>query len=486
MKNKTTKLTAVALLLALGSMAVNADPTLNPANGHYYDVIAVPAGTDWNTAEALAKLEFFSGVQGHLATITSADENTFIDTLRPMAAGELWVGGFQVPCENPEEDFDCGWEWINGEGPFDYTNWSAGEPNNLGGMEDHLGIFLGSQLGWNDEGNFNNIRGIMVEFSFSGTVGGGACVVKLNPLGCNPSGVQTVELSIEAPSGSTISQGLVKPAEPAMHIDCPGVFAMRDERVDVDTAGIPVGLNSTAPLNVFFKFPGPGGNTGDLMLDEHTYGSPCFAVLKGSAVDFDLPEGAVVESEQIPFNVPGIGNIFDCHDPDLQRRTQFTYQTGNKFDMEEETAAAMTSSCNSPSRGGSFRFSYFILNTHEDCGILDFDMAGNPSLVLQCFTDLAIAKYDLLEQVILRSQGNVNSRTFKKIRSKFNQARSMTKTSNYTKADARLKALLGLVEGATWTVALGENDPGNMIMRINNLIFRNEQLNEAAGNPPLS
>ena len=86
MKNGTTKLTAVALLLALGPMAVNAQPV--SFNGHSYEVVVYATGADktWATADTTANGLSFAGATGHLATITSADEGAFVETLR-VASG---------------------------------------------------------------------------------------------------------------------------------------------------------------------------------------------------------------------------------------------------------------------------------------------------------------------------------------------------------------------------------------------------------------
>jgi hypothetical protein len=68
------------------------------------------------------------GVQGHLATITSEAENTFITTRLGNTAG-AWLGGEQLP-DSPEPG--GGWQWITGE-PWVYTKWDGGEPNNAYG-----------------------------------------------------------------------------------------------------------------------------------------------------------------------------------------------------------------------------------------------------------------------------------------------------------------------------------------------------------------
>jgi hypothetical protein len=278
-----------------------------------------------------------------------------------------------------------------------------------------------------------------------------------------------------------ITQGLVKFASPGPVGVCPGDFVMLDTRVELDTDGKFLRVMSMESLPVSDHFDEqPVPDTEKLILDEYTYGSPCLAVVKGGA-NFDLTpalaNGGVVESVQIPEDVPGIVEVFGCDDADLQRRGQFGYQTTVTALMHEGTGAAMTHSCNSPMRAGTFRFSYLIINTHEDCGI-DIDLEG-PQAVVQCFTDLAVAKYDLLEQVLFDSRITLIKGKFSSLTSKLNQARSMTKNAQYGKSNARLEALLGRIKAAEWDVTSNSlNWPGNMEMRILNLIKRNDDLNE--------
>ena len=132
-------------------------------NNHYYKVFAVPAGIDWTTAEANAV-----AMGGHLASITTQEENDFIHSLTSQDtrfwAAEIsgngigpWFGGFQ-PDGSPEPG--GGWRWVDGS-PFGYTHWvgaeptnGVGSPGNAGlGIEDRLAfIGLGSLMGagWND------------------------------------------------------------------------------------------------------------------------------------------------------------------------------------------------------------------------------------------------------------------------------------------------------------------------------------------------
>ena len=83
---------------------------------------------------------------GHLVTITSAEEQTFIGQLADQGDADTYsVGG-------TDEGHEGSWEWITGE-PWEYTNWYPGggvgshEPNNgLGKGEDY--ICISKARGW--------------------------------------------------------------------------------------------------------------------------------------------------------------------------------------------------------------------------------------------------------------------------------------------------------------------------------------------------
>ena len=98
-------------------------------NGHYYKVYTL--SKSWKEAKA-----YCEELGGHLATITSAEEQTFIKT---FSTGRYWLGG-------TDEQKEGTWKWITGEA-WDYTNWNTGEPNNYSSGEDYLAIW---PTKWND------------------------------------------------------------------------------------------------------------------------------------------------------------------------------------------------------------------------------------------------------------------------------------------------------------------------------------------------
>lgn len=150
-------------------------PIQGGPQGHYYQLVVVPGGISWDAAAAAA-----ANAGGYLATITSAEENAFVTALAASvpaawfvdAVGNSqgpWLGGFQA--EGSAEP-GGGWQWVNGEGAFQYTRWAPGEPSNGAGndhgTESRLQLFgLGPQPGglWNDEraGAYADVRGYVIE-----------------------------------------------------------------------------------------------------------------------------------------------------------------------------------------------------------------------------------------------------------------------------------------------------------------------------------
>jgi len=122
-----------AFVLSIAS-AASANPTVNPNNGHRYALILHP-GITWTQANDAA-----NALPGgwHLATITSASENAFIEALLQPGApffeasclvsnlvgrvcGGIWLGG--LSSSNAAQD----WRWVTGE-PFTFGDWGPFEP----------------------------------------------------------------------------------------------------------------------------------------------------------------------------------------------------------------------------------------------------------------------------------------------------------------------------------------------------------------------
>lgn len=135
----------------------------NDDNGHWYMDVYVPAGIGWDDAMAAADLKTFDGTDGHgyLATITSAEENTFVNDHFPMiswlASNDRDVEGEWAWLDGPETGtlFFSGGSKVDGQ----YSNFNIGEPNDLNG-EDYLQTWSADT--WNDFGS--GIGDYLVEF----------------------------------------------------------------------------------------------------------------------------------------------------------------------------------------------------------------------------------------------------------------------------------------------------------------------------------
>lgn len=122
---------------------LNTDPTTSERvefNGHYYQVF--DEGIDWYAAKARCE-----EMGGHLVTITSKEEQTFIDRiLTNNNKSNYWAGA-------TDEESEGKWKWITGE-EFSYTNWNINEPNNTeyfkGEFENYLHISTSVNNMWND------------------------------------------------------------------------------------------------------------------------------------------------------------------------------------------------------------------------------------------------------------------------------------------------------------------------------------------------
>jgi hypothetical protein len=112
-------------------------------NGHSY--YRSTGSAFWLTAKAACE-----NMGGHLVTVTSAAENSFIFNLWPSG----WIG-------LTDEVTEGQWRWVTGE-PYSYSSWNPGEPNNAGN-EDYV-QFVGSGR-WNDLPN-NQSLPYVLEFEY--------------------------------------------------------------------------------------------------------------------------------------------------------------------------------------------------------------------------------------------------------------------------------------------------------------------------------
>ena len=156
----------------------------NAANGHYYKVVNHVSSITWSAAKIAAEASTLNGLSGYLASITSYQENNFIDE---KAGVNAWLGGTDADTEG------C-WKWSGGpdngkiftvgndadntssggctvdsgytvyEKPFGAGEfgWNTNEPNDAGG-EDRLHIKTDGT--WNDfKNNNSNVSFYVIEY----------------------------------------------------------------------------------------------------------------------------------------------------------------------------------------------------------------------------------------------------------------------------------------------------------------------------------
>ncbi len=98
----------------------------------------------WASAQTAATTATVNGVSGQLVTIGSQYENSLVQTMAQSLGNNVWIGASDSTTEGT-------WRWQTAAGngstsgsealqerkqANQWSNWSAGEPNDAGGAED--------------------------------------------------------------------------------------------------------------------------------------------------------------------------------------------------------------------------------------------------------------------------------------------------------------------------------------------------------------
>lgn len=125
-------------------------------NGHLYQ--SFDKHFSWEQAKI-----YCEQIGGHLATITSADENEALKSLvENQAQAWYWLGG-------TDEESEGIWKWVTGE-EWSYSHWNTAQPDNSGGKEHYLHIYTNKQSTvyngfWNDAPQtYNTTIGFVCEY----------------------------------------------------------------------------------------------------------------------------------------------------------------------------------------------------------------------------------------------------------------------------------------------------------------------------------
>jgi hypothetical protein len=357
MEKKIALIAGLAALFAVGSVHAQTVPTIcgdfevgsrdiNTDTGHVFEVWRPKkddSGTvrdvqiTWADAAACATRvgttppSGATAIAGHLATITSSDEDLFLEKLRldaRLRKPEVWVGG---------QNDGAGWRWINNEGPIElpppatpltgsYQKWLPGEPNNLNGREIGLAIGLlgntsgpingaGNDIGWNDEGNLANIGGFAVEYDYPLTE---------NSVGCTTTGTTTT-------CGTIAGQKITFP--PGTFVDGSSIafssYLFRDPRANAqgvcfDRRKLTLFDDPAFDVTVIDPTTGlPVIKSGKLVIPPYLCGSPNFVVVRTEAKNLTITTG-FVETTNDPFEM--LGGI---NDPSYECRTPILRPSGD-------------------------------------------------------------------------------------------------------------------------------------------------------------
>lgn len=146
--------------------------------GNFYQFVDTGSNLTYSAANTAAGAATLNGVNGHLATVTSAAEDTFIQDIWDGSTNS-WLGMSDSAAEGVwrwNQGFENGIQFSNSGGTSVnswYENWVAGQPNDADGSQDY-GYLIndGGNIGWADAYNnpwavnpsFVDIQGYIIEW----------------------------------------------------------------------------------------------------------------------------------------------------------------------------------------------------------------------------------------------------------------------------------------------------------------------------------
>jgi hypothetical protein len=133
-------------------------------NGHWYQVLVSPTNVSWFEARGRAQ-----DLGGHLATLTTSDENRWAHAITVNAAGAWgawnggwefgpWIGGYRA---SPS---DVSWKWVTAE-PWDFTAWHPSQPDSAQQTAVSFGGGGPTSAVWADTNANEPVRSFVVEWS---------------------------------------------------------------------------------------------------------------------------------------------------------------------------------------------------------------------------------------------------------------------------------------------------------------------------------
>jgi len=113
----------IALFIGIFCDVKIVDEEYKKSNGNYY--LAIYDKVSWDDARKDCEARY-----GHLATISTAEENALVSSLIPFDS--FWLGALK--------DGNGEWKWIVDKEDFAYVNWNDNEPSN--GVHEQVLVML--------------------------------------------------------------------------------------------------------------------------------------------------------------------------------------------------------------------------------------------------------------------------------------------------------------------------------------------------------